>query len=131
LSRKIALEKDGGTIDVWGNGEAVRNYIYINDLVDGIRLLMDSRISEPVNIGSDEYVSVNELVDIITYCAGKRVNVRHIDGPVGVASRNFSNDKIKSLGWKCSTSLTAGIHNTYLWIVSQIDGAMARGEFVC
>jgi nucleoside-diphosphate-sugar epimerase len=99
ICRKVAEVEDGGTIEVWGDGTAVRSYTHVDDMVNGIYQLTQSDLKGPVNIGNPEYISVNELVDIVSEVAGKKVNIKHIDGPVGVQSRNFSNEKIYSIGW--------------------------------
>ena len=88
--------KDGGTIPVWGDGTAVRSYTYVDDMVDGIYRLMHSDLEGPVNIGNPEYVTVKELVETVAAVSGKRVNVEWVKGPVGVQSRNFSNERIYS-----------------------------------
>ncbi len=120
ICRKVAEAADGATIDVWGDGTAVRSYVYVDDLVDGIVRLTDSDITEPANIGSPEYVSVNELVRTVAQVAKKSIAIRHIEGPVGVQSRNFSNDRIESIGWRPRTSLHAGVAQTYPWIEAQV-----------
>ena len=109
-----------GNMEVWGDGSAVRNYIYINDLIDGILNLMASDIKEPVNIGTDEYVSVDELAKMIIKISGKDLKINHIEGTVGVKSRNFSNKKIKSI-WRPSVSLEAGLKEIYEWINAQLN----------
>lgn len=120
ICRKVAEAKDGGTIDVWGDGTAVRSYIYVDDMVDGIFRLMHSSLAEPVNIGSPEYVSVNDLVKTVAEIAGKKISIKHVEGPVGVESRNFSNSKIYTTGWKAKFSLKDGIAVTYPWIEEQV-----------
>ena len=120
ICRKVALAVDSGTIEIWGDGSAVRSYIYIDDMTDGIYRLMHSELKEPVNIGYPQYVSVNELVSIVSKVAGKQVKVNHIDGPVGVQSRNFSNNRIYSTGWKPRFSLEDGMKLTYPWIEKQV-----------
>ena len=120
ICRKVAEVSDGGTIEVWGDGSAVRSYTYVDDMVDGVRRLMDSDLEGPTNIGLPEYVTVKQLVDTVANVAGKRVNTKYIRGPVGVQSRNFSNEKIYSLGWKPRFSLRAGIERTYPWIEKQV-----------
>jgi nucleoside-diphosphate-sugar epimerase len=130
MCRKVAAIPDGGTIDVWGDGTAMRVFTYVDDLVDGIRLLMDSDRTEPTNIGSDERVSVNDLVAIVAGVAGKTVRVRHVDGPVGVHARNHSSKRIRSMGWTDRHTLRQGIANTYPWVKEQAEQAMARGEAV-
>src|SRR5262245_38540372 len=100
LCRKVAEADDGGTIEVWGDGTAIRSYTYVDDMVDGIRKLMDSSLQGPTNIGSPEYVSVKELVETVMDVAGKRLTVDYVAGPVGVRSRNFSNARIYDTGWR-------------------------------
>ena len=123
LCRKVAEAKPGGTIQVWGDGSAVRSYIYVDDLVEGIFLLMHSDLEGPANIGSPEYVSVKELVNTVTAVAGKKVKFKWVKGPVGVESRNFSNARICSLGWWARFSLKKGIGETYPWIEGQVKRA--------
>ncbi len=125
ICRKVAEAEDGGTIEVWGDGSAVRSYTYVDDLVDGIVRLMRSDLDAPANIGSPEYVSVRELVDTVIATSGKQVGVRYVPGPVGVQSRNFSNARIYSLGWKADTSLRDGIAVTYAWIERQVRDRLA------
>jgi nucleoside-diphosphate-sugar epimerase len=126
LCRKIAEIENGGTIEVWGDGTAMRAYIYIEDMLDGILILMHSNMENGVNIGHPEYVSVNELVSIISEVAGKKVNIKHIEGPVGVQARNFRNDKIRSLGWKANFPLKKGIAATYPWIKAQVEASKKK-----
>jgi nucleoside-diphosphate-sugar epimerase len=125
ICRKVAEAEDGGTIEVWGDGTAVRSYIYVADLVDGVMLLMQSDLESPANIGSHEYVTVDELVGVVADAAGKRIAVRHVEGPVGVRSRNFSNARIESIGWRPRFSLRAGIARMYRWIEQQVHRRVA------
>jgi GDP-D-mannose 3',5'-epimerase len=120
ICRKVAEAEDGGTIEVWGDGSAVRSYTYVDDMVDGIYRLVQSDLEVPVNIGSPEYVTVAQLVDVVARVAGKRVAVRYVPGPVGVRSRNFSNARVYSLGWRPRFSLEAGIGCTYPWVAEQV-----------
>jgi len=120
ICRKVASVEDGGIVDVWGDGTAIRSYTYIADLVDGIYLLMQSALEGPVNIGCPQYVSVDELVWTVAEVAGKKININHIPGPVGVLSRNFSNERIYSIGWQPRYFLRDGICLTYPWIESQV-----------
>lgn len=120
ICRKVAEISDGGTIEVWGNGSAVRSYTYVEDMVDGIRKLMKSKITEPTNIGNPEYVSVDELARTVAEVAGKKIKIKHIKGPVGVKSRNFSNKRIYATGWKAKYPLAKGIKPTYFWIEEQV-----------
>jgi nucleoside-diphosphate-sugar epimerase len=120
ICRKVAEAEEGGTIDVWGDGSAIRSYTYVDDMVDGIYRLIQSDIGDPTNIGSAEYVSVDELVAAVLDVAGKRLNVAHVPGPVGVRSRNFSNERIYSTGWRHRFSLRDGLARTYPWIEAQV-----------
>jgi GDP-D-mannose 3',5'-epimerase len=119
ICRKVAQAPDGSEIEVWGDGSAIRSYTYIDDMVDGIYRLMQSNLEGPVNIGNPEYVTVDELVQAVTAASGKRIKIRHVDGPVGVHSRNFSNARIESIGWRARWPLERGIKETYRWIAAQ------------
>jgi nucleoside-diphosphate-sugar epimerase len=121
ICRKVAQARDGGEIEVWGDGSAVRSYTYIDDMVDGICRLMQSNLEGPVNIGNPEYVTVDELVHTVAAVAGKSIRIRHVDGPVGVQSRNFSNARIEALGWRAQWPLRRGIGVTYPWVAAQVD----------
>jgi nucleoside-diphosphate-sugar epimerase len=123
LSRKVAEVDDGGTIEIWGDGTAMRAYTYIDDLLDGIILLMQSELENGVNIGRQEYVSVNGLVETIASVSGKTVHIKHIDGPVGVKARNFRADRIRAIGWESKISLQEGISRTYPWIKAQVEAS--------
>lgn len=125
ICRKVAEVEDGGTIEVWGDGSAVRSYTYVDDMVDGIYLLMHSDLEGAANIGCPQYVTVDELVQTVAEVAGKKINIKHIKGPVGVQSRNFSNERIYSLGWKPRFYLKDGIAKTYPWIESQVKATAA------
>jgi GDP-D-mannose 3',5'-epimerase len=120
ISRKIAEAGNGGTIEVWGDGSAIRSYTYVDDMVDGIFLLMHSELQGPVNIGCPQYVTVDELVRTVAEVAGKQINIRHTAGPVGVQSRNFSNERIYSIGWRARYYLREGIARTYPWVERQV-----------
>ena len=120
ICRKIAEVDDGGTIEVWGDGTAVRSYTYIADMVDGIYRLMHSDLQGAVNIGCPEYVTVNELVEAVAKVSGKKIKIKHIEGPVGVQSRNFSNERIYTTGWEANYYLLDGIAKTYTWIEEQV-----------
>ena len=121
LCRKIAiLSEEGGDIEVWGTGEAERNFIYVDDLCDGIYTLTQSDEKQPTNIGTTEIVTVNELVDMIARVSRKDVTRTHIDGPVGVLGRYQNVDKIASLGWVPKYSMEVGMEITYKWIEEQV-----------
>jgi len=117
----VAEAKDGGTIEIWGDGSAVRSYTYVDDMVDGIYRLAESSLTKPVNVGNPQYVSVAQLVATIAQVAGKKIRTKSIEGPVGVQSRNFSNEQIYSLGWQPRYSLKDGISHTYPWVLAQVQ----------
>jgi GDP-D-mannose 3',5'-epimerase len=121
MCRKVAQAPDGGTIEVWGDGSAMRAYTFIDDMLDGIIMLMHSKLENGVNIGRQEYVSVDELVTTVADAAGKRIHIKHIPGPVGVKARNFTIQRIKNLGWESRVTLKEGISRTYRWIKSQVE----------
>jgi GDP-D-mannose 3',5'-epimerase len=126
ICRKVAEAVPGGEIEVWGDGSAVRSYTYVDDMVDGIFRLTQSDLEGPVNIGCPEYVTVNQLVDIVISVARKPIRVRHVDGPVGVRSRNFSNGRIEALGWHSQWPLLRGLSATYPWVAAQVAAAPAE-----
>lgn len=101
----------------------MRAYTYIDDMVDGIVTLMRSDLENGVNIGRQEYVSVDQLANLIAEIAGKKITFRHIPGPVGVKARNFRIDRICSIGWKSRISLREGLSRTYPWIRTQIEAS--------
>jgi GDP-D-mannose 3',5'-epimerase len=123
LCRKIAAAPDGGTIEIWGDGRQTRSFLYIAECVEGTLRLMRSGFSGPVNIGSEEMVTIDQLADTIMQIAGKRVEKRHIPGPLGVRGRNSDNRLIReTLGWAPSQPLAAGLEITYGWIEHQVLG---------
>lgn len=128
ICRKVAEVADGGAIEVWGDGTAVRSYTYVDDMVDGIYMLMHSDLSGPVNIGCPQYVTVDELVATVAKVSGKRISIKHVPGPVGVQSRNFSNERIYSIGWQARYFLEDGIAQTYPWIEEQSIMAKASQD---
>ena len=123
ICRKVAqLSEDGGTIEVWGDGKQTRSFLYIDECIEATRRLMESNFIGPVNIGSEEMVTINQLVDTAAKVAGKKVSKNHIDGPLGVRGRNSNNDLIRNeLGWDYSQTLEEGIRKTYDWIKEQIN----------
>ena len=123
ICRKVALLPDeGGTIDVWGDGLQTRSFLYIDECIEASRRLMDSEFIGPVNIGSEEMVTINQLVETAAKVAGKNVEKNHIDGPLGVRGRNSNNDVVRrELGWDYSQTLEEGIRKTYSWIQEQIS----------
>ncbi|MCF7870291.1 MAG: NAD-dependent epimerase/dehydratase family protein [Candidatus Omnitrophica bacterium] len=122
LSRKIAQVKDGGEIEIWGDGEQTRSFLYIDACIEGTWRLMHSGFTGPVNIGSDEKVSINGLAKMISDIAGKKITIKHIEGPLGVRGRNSDNKLIKEkLGWAPDYSLKQGLKKTYPWIAEQVQ----------
>jgi len=123
ICRKVAyLPNEGGAIEVWGDGLQTRSFLFIDECIEATRRLMDSDFMGPVNIGSEEMVTINELVDIAARVAGKDVRKIHIDGPLGVRGRNSNNDLIRDkLGWNYSQTLEEGIRKTYIWISQQTE----------
>jgi GDP-D-mannose 3', 5'-epimerase len=122
ICRKVAEAVDGGSIEVWGDGNQTRSFLYIDECLEGTTRLMRSNFSGQVNIGSDEMVSINQLVDLAAKAANKAIKKNHISGPLGVRGRNSDNRMIKErLGWAPSASLGSGIEKTYAWIKQQVD----------
>ena len=121
ICRKVAEAAEGGSIEVWGDGNQTRSFLYIDECLEGSTRLMRSNFSGPVNIGSDEMVSINQLVDIAAKAANKKISKQHIPGPLGVRGRNSDNRMIKErLNWAPSATLEAGISKTYTWINQQV-----------
>ena len=122
LCRKVAETPDGGEIEMWGDGKQTRSFLYIDECLEGVLRLMISDFMGPVNIGSDEMVSINQLAEMAMEIAGKKQSINHISGPLGVRGRNSDNTLIKQkLHWAPSESLYDGLNNTYLWIAEQVS----------
>jgi len=122
LCRKVAYCEDGGTIDVWGDGNQTRSFLFIDECVEATYRLMQSDFTGPVNIGSEEMISINDFIDMIANIAGKTVHKNHIEGPTGVRGRNSDNTLYKEkVGWEVSQPLKVGMQRTYRWIKEQID----------
>ncbi len=130
ICRKIALARDGDYIEVWGDGKQGRSYTYIDDCCEGVYRLMMSDFREPLNIGSDRLVSINELIDIVAKIAGKKIYKKYdTSKPQGVRGRNSDNTLIKKvLNWAPSTPLEVGLEKTYRWIEQQIKEGMYKGK---
>ncbi len=127
LCRKVAQAKLAGSneIEIWGDGEQTRSFCYIDDCIEGLYKLMRSEHAEPLNLGQDRLVSINELADIIAGVAGVALVKRHVPGPQGVRGRNSDNTRLRSvLGWEPRVSLEEGLSTTYQWIEAQVR---ARG----
>jgi GDP-D-mannose 3', 5'-epimerase len=120
VCRKIALAAEGGEIEIWGDGKQTRSFLYIDECLEGTTRLLRSDFEGPVNIGSNEMVTINQLVDVVSNIAGKRVTKKHIPGPLGVRGRNSDNRLIQEkLGWAPSQPLSRGLQQTYQWIEQQ------------
>ena len=123
ICRKIAkLPAEGGEIEVWGDGLQTRSFLYIDECIEATRRLMQSNFTEPINIGSEEMVTINQLIEIVSEVSGKKVSKKHkLDAPTGVRGRNSSNDLIRRvLGWDYQLSLKQGLTKTYSWIQDQV-----------
>lgn len=122
LCRKVAMAKDGDEIEVWGDGQATRSFLYIDEAVEGILRLLDSDYTEPINIGSNELISVNELAQMVIDISGKKLTIKNVDGVQGVRGRNSDNNLIKEkLLWQPTQLLRTGIEKLYLWVNSQVN----------
>ena len=119
--RKVAETPEGGTIEMWGDGLQTRSFLYVDECLEGVRRLMESEFIGPVNIGSEEMVSINRLAEIVMEIACKKLTIKHIPGPLGVRGRNSDNALIKNkLGWEPNYSLKTGLQKTYSWIAKQV-----------
>ena len=129
MCRKVAIAKLTGNheIEIWGDGEQTRSFCYITDCVGGIHRLMRSDFNEPLNLGQDRMVTINELADIVADAAGITITKKHVDGPQGVRGRNSDNTRLrKVLGWEPQTSLEDGLANTYQWIEGEVARSLGK-----
>jgi len=124
ICRKVAESEDVGIIDIWGDGEQTRSFLYIDECLEGIRRLMEAEdYYEPLNIGSEEMVTINELAEMAIEISGKKIALKYIEGPMGVRGRNSSNQLIEArLKWKPNYPLYKGLEKTYEWINTQVNG---------
>ncbi|MBK6744049.1 MAG: NAD-dependent epimerase/dehydratase family protein [Hydrogenophilales bacterium] len=121
LCRKVAMAEDGGEIEIWGDGEQTRSFLYIDECLEATLRLMRSDCDEPLNIGSDEMISIDGLAQAIAHIAGKKLSLHHIAGPTGVRGRTSDNRLIReTLGWAPSARLNEGLKSTYRWIAEQV-----------
>ncbi|RMF58923.1 MAG: NAD-dependent epimerase/dehydratase family protein, partial [Bacteroidetes bacterium] len=127
ICRKVAMAEDGGEIEIWGDGKQTRSFLYIDECIEAVRRLMESDFQGPVNVGSEEMVSINQLVDYVCEIAGKTLHKRHdLTKPQGVRGRNSDNRLIREkLGWEPSMPLKEGLRRTYAWIAEQVRQAEA------
>lgn len=122
LCRKVAEAPEGGEIEIWGDGKQTRSFLYVDECIEAVRRLMDSDFTGPVNIGSEEMVTINHLAELIMEIAGKKLAINHIAGPLGVRGRNSDNHLIRAkLGWAPSRPLYEGLEKTYAWISRQVE----------
>lgn len=121
ICRKVAEAKDGASIEIWGDGRQTRSFLYIDECIEGIRRLMQSDFAGPVNIGSEERISINAFTKAIIHLSGKDLSIHNIDGPTGVRGRNSDNQLIQEkLAWKPTAALVDGLRQTYSWIEQQV-----------
>lgn len=121
VCRKIAMARSGDSIDIWGDGLQTRSFLYVDECLEGSLRLLRSGFEGPVNIGSEEMVTINQLVGLVADISGKTIEINHIDGPTGVRGRNSDNRLIaEKLGWAPSMTLKAGLEKTYGWIERQV-----------
>jgi len=126
ICRKIAEVDDGGEIEIWGDGKQTRSFLYVDECIEGTVRLLRSDFPGPVNIGSEEMVTINALAEMIADIAGKQVRVRHVSGPLGVRGRNSHNALIRErLGWAPERPLREGLEHTYPWVAAQVQQTMA------
>jgi len=122
MCRKVAVAKERGEIEIWGDGKQTRSFLYIDECLEAMHRLMESDFHGPVNIGSEEMVTINQLAEMVMDIAGKRLTISHIEGPLGVRGRNSDNKMIQEkLGWSPSASLYHGLEKTYNWISGQVN----------
>lgn len=127
ICRKVSEAKNGEKIDIWGDGEQTRSFLYVDEAIEGVRRLMNSDFEGPVNIGSSELVSINVLVDMVCDIAGKALIKNHVAGPVGVRGRNSDNTLIaQKLKWKPTRMLRYGLEHTYRWVDHQVKQELTR-----
>jgi len=126
ICRKVAEATDGGEIEIWGDGKQTRSFLYIDECIEGVRRLMESNFTGPVNIGSEEMVTIDQLAYMVMEIAGKKLAIKHIPGPLGVRGRNSDNRLIREkLGWAPSRPLREGLEKTYAWIEAQVKSSAA------
>ena len=122
MCRKVAEAEDGGEVEVWGDGEQTRSFLYIDECLAGVERLMESDFVGPVNIGSEEMITINGLAEMAIDIAGRKLSLKHIEGPLGVRGRNSDNRLIREkLGWAPSRPLREGMEKTYAWISAQVE----------
>ena len=131
VCRKVAEALPNGEIEIWGDGKQTRSFLYIDECLEGVRRLVESDFTGPVNIGSEEMVTINQLAEMVMQIAGKKLTLKHIKGPLGVRGRNSDNHLIQEkLNWKPSTPLIQGLEQTYAWISEQVKAKLLSPKAV-
>ena len=132
IARKVAYaDRDGGEVEIWGDGKQTRSFLYIDECIEATRRLVDSDFIGPINIGSEEMVTIDQLVDTAAKVADKTIVKKHIDGPLGVRGRNSNNDLIREkLDWDYKQTLEEGMRKTYNWIMTQIAKEMYKDDMI-
>jgi GDP-D-mannose 3',5'-epimerase len=127
ICRKIAMAQDGEDIEIWGNGQQRRAFVYVDDTVEGIRRLMQSDFPGPVNIGTEEIITIDQMVDMVAEIAGKQIGKKHVLGPIGVQGRGSDNRLIREkLNWEPTGKIRAGLEKTYPWIEAQVKNSLEK-----
>ena len=122
------MASEGGEIEIWGDGKQTRSFLYIDECIEGVRRLMESKFSGPFNIGSDEMVTINHLAEMVMEIAKKEIAIKHISGPLGVRGRNSDNRLIhEKIGWAPGRPLHEGLEKTYSWIQKQVSQGRRGG----
>jgi GDP-D-mannose 3', 5'-epimerase len=131
VCRKVAEAPSNGEIEIWGDGKQTRSFLYVDECLEGVRRLVESDFTGPVNIGSEEMVTINQLAEMVMQIAGKKLTLKHIKGPLGVRGRNSDNHLIQEkLNWKPSTPLIQGLEKTYAWISEQVKAKLLTPKAV-
>ena len=125
MCRKVACAPDGGEIEIWGDGKQTRSFLYIDECVEGVHRLMESEFAGPVNVGSDQMITINQLAEAVIAISGKKLTLRHIKGPLGVRGRNSDNRLIEQkLNWRPDRPVQEGLAKTYTWIDAQVKAML-------
>jgi nucleoside-diphosphate-sugar epimerase len=132
MCRKVALASQGGEVEIWGDGEQTRTFMYVDDCVEGLIRIMASDYHEALNLGTDELVTINQLIKMVADIAGKQLKLRHnLSGPQGVRGRNSENSRTRRvLGWEPSLKLQQGLAVTYKWIASELKADVSKTDDV-
>jgi GDP-D-mannose 3', 5'-epimerase len=130
ICRKVAQAPDGREIEIWGDGQQTRSFLYVDECIEGVRRLVESELTGPMNIGSDEMITIDELAQMTMRIAGKRLKLKHVSGALGVRGRNSDNHLIqRRLGWAPTQPLEDGMRSTYEWIAAQVAASRSNHKF--